>query len=139
MAPVVAAHHNAIYMHRGLFTRIDALHARRETLGLSAEQRRLLERFHFDFVRAGARLDGDKQARYAQVTERLAELTTRFGQNVLADESGFRLVLRDVQEQKAGVSGPAVVAPLDRAAEARRGLEAADRLKERRANDAAKE
>ena len=49
------------------------------------------------------------------------------------------LVLRDAQEQKAAVSGPAVVAPLDRAAEARRGLEAADRLKERRAEDAAKE
>ena len=49
------------------------------------------------------------------------------------------LVLRDAKEQKSGVSGPAVVAPLDRAAEARRGLEAADRLKERRVEDAAKE
>ena len=49
------------------------------------------------------------------------------------------LVLRDAKEQKAGVSGPAVVAPLDRAAEARRGLEAADRLKERRVEDVAKE
>jgi hypothetical protein len=49
------------------------------------------------------------------------------------------LVLRDAKEQNAGVSGPAVVAPLDRAAEARRGLESADRLKERRVEDAAKE
>jgi hypothetical protein len=49
------------------------------------------------------------------------------------------LVLRDLREQAAGVSGPAVVAPIERAAEARRGLEAADRLKERRLEDAAKE
>lgn len=49
------------------------------------------------------------------------------------------LLMRDLQEQKAGVSGPAVVAPLDRAAEARRALEASDRLKERRAGDASRE
>lgn len=98
MAPKLAAHTSAIYMHRGLFERIDALHAQREQLGLSAEQRRLLERFHFDFVRAGARLSGAAQQRYAQVMERLAELTTRFGQNVLADESSYRLVLRSEDE-----------------------------------------
>jgi hypothetical protein len=49
------------------------------------------------------------------------------------------LVLRDVREQSAGVSGPAVVVPIERAAEARRNVEAADRLKERRLEDAAKE
>lgn len=49
------------------------------------------------------------------------------------------LVLRDLREQSAGVSAPAVVAPIERAAGARRGLEAADRLKERRLEDAAKE
>ena len=98
MAPVLAAHSNAIYMHQGLFARIDTLHAQRETLGLSPEQRRLLERFHVDFVRAGARLEGAAQKRYAQVMERLAELTTSFGQNVLADESAYRLVLRDERD-----------------------------------------
>ena len=98
LAPKLAAHSNAIYMHRGLFARIDALHARREELGLTPEQRRLLDRFHFDFVRSGARIAGAAQQRYAQVMERLAELTTRFGQNVLADESAYRLVLRDESE-----------------------------------------
>jgi len=51
MAPLLAAHHSAIYMHRALFGRIDALHERREQLGLTPEQKRVLERFHFDFVR----------------------------------------------------------------------------------------
>jgi peptidyl-dipeptidase Dcp len=54
----------------------------------------VLERYHFDFVRAGARLDAAAQLRYAQIMARLAELTTGFGQNVLADESAFQLVLR---------------------------------------------
>lgn len=120
MAPVLAAHQNAIYMHQGLFARIDALHGRRESLGLSAEQRRLLERFHVDFVRAGARLQGEAAKRYAQVTERLAELTTRFGQNVLADESAYRLVLRD-EAELAGL--PDFVRAAARQAAVERGLE----------------
>jgi len=95
MAPVLAAHSSAFFMHRGLFARIDALHAQREALALSSEQRRVLERYHTDFVRAGAKLDAAAQKRYAQIMSRLAELTTRFGQNVLADESAFQLVLRN--------------------------------------------
>ena len=59
---------------------------------------RLLERTHLDFVRAGARLAPEAQARYAQVMERLAELTTTFAQNVLHDEASFQLVLRDEAE-----------------------------------------
>lgn len=95
MAPLLAAHQSVVYMHKRLFERVDALHERREQLGLTPEQKRVLERFHFDFVRAGAKLGPTEQARYAQIMERLAELTTRFGQNVLADESAFQLVLRD--------------------------------------------
>ena len=94
MAPVLAAHDSAFFMHHALFARIDALHAQRDALALSTEQRRVLERYHADFVRAGAKLDANAQQRYAQIMSRLAELTTRFGQNVLADEAGFQLVLR---------------------------------------------
>jgi peptidyl-dipeptidase Dcp len=104
MAPVLAAHSSAIFMHRALFARIDALHAERDALGLTAEQRRVLERYHADFVRAGAKLAPAVQQRYAQIMGRLAELTTRFGQNVLADESSFQLVLRN-DADAAGLPG----------------------------------
>ena len=119
LAPQLAAHQNAIYMHRGLFERIDALHARRDELGLTPEQRRLLDRFHFDFVRSGARLAGAAQQRYAQVMERLAELTTRFGQNVLADEASYHLVLRG-EAELAGL--PDFVRAAARQAAADRGV-----------------
>src|SRR5213592_789784 len=75
-----------------------ALHAERAALGLTPEQLRLLERVHLDFVRAGAKLAPTAQARYAQIMERLAELTTRFAQNVLADEASYQLVLRTPDE-----------------------------------------
>jgi peptidyl-dipeptidase Dcp len=119
MAVPLAAHGSAIYMNAPLFKRVDALHAQRETLGLSAEQRRLVERIHLDFVRAGAQLGTDAQKRYAEVVQRLAELHTRFGQNVLADEASFRLVLRD-EHDLAGL--PGFVRAAARQAAAERGL-----------------
>ena len=62
MAPRLAAHDSTKYMHAALFARIDALHEQRDGLDLSAEQRRVLERFHTDFVRAGAWVPRRKSA-----------------------------------------------------------------------------
>ena len=119
LAAPLAAHGNAVYMHAALFRRVDALHAERQSLGLSSEQLRLLERVHLDFVRAGARLQGEAQARYAQVVERLAELHTAFAQNVLADESGYQLLLRG-EDELAGL--PDFVRAASRQAALERGL-----------------
>lgn len=94
LAAPLAAHGSAVYMHPGLFARVNAVYERRAALGLTPEQLRLLERVHLDFVRAGARLAPEAQARYASIMARLAELNTRFAQNVLAAESGYQLVLR---------------------------------------------
>ncbi|HRH89343.1 MAG TPA: M3 family metallopeptidase [Rubrivivax sp.] len=104
LAAPLAAHYSAVFMHAALFARVDALHARRDALGLTPEQLRLLERTHLDFVRAGARLAPDAQARYAQLMERLAELTTQFGQNVLHDEAAYQLVLQG-EADLAGLPG----------------------------------
>jgi hypothetical protein len=48
-------------------------------------------------------------------------------------------VTRDVQEQKAGVSGPAMVKPIERAEQARRTIEGADTLREKQVGDAGRE
>ena len=93
LAAPLAAHGSAVYMHQGLFARIDALFVQRDTLGLNPEQSRLLERVHLDFLRAGARLAPEARARYAAVMTRLAELNTRFAQNVLAAENDYQLRL----------------------------------------------
>jgi peptidyl-dipeptidase Dcp len=119
MAPLVAAHESRIFMHAGVFARLDALHERRASLGLDPESLRLLERTHLEFVRAGARFSAPQQARYAKVMEELAELTTRFAQNVLADEAGFTLPLRGAADL-AGL--PAWLATAAQAAAQQRGL-----------------
>ena len=119
MAGPVAAHTNAVYMHAALFARIEAVRDRAALFGLSAEQQRLLDQVHRDFVRAGARLAPAAQGRYAALMERLAALTTQFGQNVLADESTYRLSLAD----PAACAGlPSFLLDAARQAGAERGL-----------------
>jgi len=92
-APKLAQHQMQIALNEGLFERIAELHARRETLGLDADQLRLLERYHLRLVRSGALLRPEQKARMAAIAERLAILHTLFGQNVLHDERDWQLVL----------------------------------------------
>jgi len=123
MAAPLAAHEHALHMHAGLFARIDAVHAARDTLDLTDEQRRLVERIHLEFVRAGARLGAAQRERYGEVMQRLAELTTRFAQNVLADENAYQLVLRG-EAELAGL--PGFVRAAARQAALERGVAGAD-------------
>ena len=120
MAGPLAAHFSAAYMDAALFSRLDTLHQRRDTLGLDAESLRLLERVHLDFVRAGARFEPDQKARYAQVMQELAQLTTRFAQNVLHDETSYQLSL----EGEADLAGlPDFVRAAARQAASDRGMD----------------
>ena len=92
-APKLAQHQTKILLDEGLFARIADLHARRDTLGLAADQLRLLERHHLRLVRSGALLGPEQKARMAAIAERLAVLHTLFGQNVLHDERDWQLAL----------------------------------------------
>ena len=98
LAPQVASHWHRFHTNTELFRRIDTLMRQSDTLGLSAEQKRVLERYHTAFRRAGAALDAGAKKRLAQIVERLAELGTAFSQNVLADEQSFALSLHEEAE-----------------------------------------
>jgi peptidyl-dipeptidase Dcp len=92
-APRLALHHTRVALDPSLFARIANLHARRASLGLAAEESRLLERCHFRRVRAGVRLGPEQKERMTAINTRLARLHTLFGQNVLHDENEWQLVL----------------------------------------------
>ena len=95
VSPLLARHNSALYLNRALYARIEDLYRRRESLGLSPEQARVLDRYRTRFVRAGAALEKPAQDRLAAINERLASLGTAFGQNVLADEKAYALVLEE--------------------------------------------
>ena len=98
ISPRIARHWNTINTNEALFRRIDALMRQADTLGLNAEQKRVIERYHTSFRRAGAGLGGAAKMRVAEIIERLAALGTAFSQNVLADEQAFMLRLENEAE-----------------------------------------
>ena len=114
MAPVVTRHWNDIFLNAKLFARIDRLHRERDRLGLDAEQRRVLERYHLDFVRAGAQLTNAQRARYAEISERLAVLATGFAQNVLGDENEVVFALTEAEVDGLPSDAKAAAAELAR-------------------------
>ena len=95
VAPQLARHWNAINTNAVLFKRIDTLMRDADKLDLTAEQKRVIERYHTGFRRAGAALDAPAKKRLAEIIERLAALGTSFSQNVLADEQSFTLRLTE--------------------------------------------
>ncbi|TFV67985.1 M3 family peptidase [Blastococcus sp. CT_GayMR20] len=88
IAPVEAAHDDAIRLDPALFAKIDAVHTARHEAGLDDESVRLAERYHLDFVLAGARLDEAGRERLTELNQELSTLSTAFGQNLqLATEA----------------------------------------------------
>lgn len=120
LAKPLAAHQSAVYMHGGVFKRIQAVHEKRRSTDLTPEQLRLVERVHLDFVRSGALMDAKAQARYAQVMEQQAECNTAFAQNVLHDETQWTLALEG-EADHAGL--PEFVRAAARAAADERGMQ----------------
>ncbi len=102
ISPKMSRHYSKIGMNAALFARIDTLWETRETLGLTLEQTRVLERHWKGFVKSGAKLEKAEQEKLAGINEKLAGLGTQFGQNVLADEKGWALILDD-GEDLAGI------------------------------------
>jgi peptidyl-dipeptidase Dcp len=98
IAPQLARHWNRINTNEELFRRIDALMRGADGLDFDAEQKRVLERYHVTFRRAGAALGTASRARLIEIMERLATLGTAFSQHVLADEQAFALQLTDEAE-----------------------------------------
>ncbi|WP_411831881.1 M3 family metallopeptidase [Pseudoxanthomonas mexicana] len=97
-APKFAAHGDAINLNGKLFARIQALYDQRDKLGLDAEGVRLIERYHTQFVRAGAKLSDADKARLKEMNGELARLGSQFSQNVLDEVNASALVIDDAKE-----------------------------------------
>lgn len=94
-SPKLAQWGSEVMMNRALFERVETLYQKRDTLGLNAEELRVLELSRRAFVRAGAQLEGADYDRLKEVKERLAVLGTEFTQNLLADERDWYMELSE--------------------------------------------
>ena len=102
-APKLAAHRDAIALNPQLFARIQQLYDTRDKLALDAEGVRLIERYHTDFVRAGANLSDADKTHLKEINGELAKLGTKFSQNVLAEVNDSAVVV-DTKEELAGLT-----------------------------------
>ena len=98
VTPLLSKHGDDIALNEALFARIKAVYDQREALGLTGEQRRLVEKHYNDFVRGGANVVEGQRARFRKVNEEIASLTLRFAQNVLKATNSYKKVLRDGTE-----------------------------------------
>ncbi|MYN27196.1 dipeptidyl carboxypeptidase II [Duganella sp. CY42W] len=107
MSPKLAAHADAIYLNAKLYARVKSLYDKRTALKLDAESEHLLERYHTDFVRAGANLSAADKEKLKAINGTIAKLQTTFTQNVLKETNASGLLV-DTREELAGMSQAAI-------------------------------
>ena len=113
--PVLSAHSDDISLNPALFTRVKVVYEKQASMNLNKEQKKLLEETYKGFVRGGANLDADKQARLRELNEKISVLELTFGQNVLKETNAFKLVV-DNKEDLAGLPESLIAAAAETAA-----------------------
>jgi peptidyl-dipeptidase Dcp len=97
-SPKLAAHSDAIFLNDKLFQRVRQIYDHRAQLGLSPEQTYLVERYHLDFVRAGANLSETDKTRLRALNQEESKLTNDFQNRLLAATKAAALVFDDRAE-----------------------------------------
>lgn len=100
-APLISAHRDAIQMNAELFAKVKAVYMKRESLRLNPPQMRLLENTFKSFERSGANLPPEGQERLKEINMQLSQASIRFGDNLLAENARFEMVLNE--DQVAGL------------------------------------
>ncbi|WP_195546515.1 M3 family metallopeptidase [Bacteroides intestinalis] len=102
IAPTLSEHSDNISLNQELFKKVNAVYQQKESLKLTTEQERLLEETYKDFVRSGANLSPEKQARLREINKQLSTLGLTFSDNILNENNAFKLYI-DKEEDLAGL------------------------------------
>ena len=97
MAPIMSAFFSKISQNQALFNRVKAVYENLESSTLRADQQRLVKLTYNGFARNGATLSEKDKKRYTEINQRLAELHTQFGNNVLVDEENYVVFVSEFQ------------------------------------------
>ncbi|MEU4015491.1 M3 family metallopeptidase [Microbacterium sp. NPDC028030] len=122
LAPLMAAHQDAITLDGALYWRVQQVWEQRDALDLDAEQRYLVERHHREMTHAGAGLGDDAKAKLTALNQRLSTLTNTFERNLLNDTNDLAVVFDSAHELdglSAGELSAATRAAADRGLDGR--------------------
>jgi peptidyl-dipeptidase Dcp len=102
IAPIASKHRDDINLNDTLFQRVKSVYDNRDKFKLTDEEKKLLEDTYKDFVRSGAALSPEDKEKLRKINEELSKLQVQFGQNLLAETNGFKLIL-DKKEDLSGL------------------------------------
>ncbi len=103
ISPMLSREYDAINFNDALFSRVQAVYARKDQLELGEQEARLLELTHRGFIRSGAALSQKVKDQITEMNAEISSITTQFGLNLLAATKGFKLEISD-EAQTAGLS-----------------------------------
>jgi peptidyl-dipeptidase Dcp len=102
ISPLLTTYDSEVKQNKKLFDRIKILNSQRESLSLTQEQLRLLEKTYLGFVRSGANLSESAKKRFQEISVQLSQMQLTFGEHVLAETNSYELYL-EAKEQIAGL------------------------------------
>ena len=100
VAPLLSKFQNDIRLNEDLFKRIQFVYKNEDRKILNTEQITLLEKEYKGFVRNGALLDNKAKIKLRNIDMQLAELSLKFGENVLADTQNYQLHIKNKKKLK---------------------------------------
>ena len=114
LIPLLTAHDNDIMMNPVLFEKIKYIYIHGAEMGIGGQEKRVLVKYYNDFIRNGAGLNEEDQAKLRQINERLSILSLQFGNNLLKENSNFKLVI-DNESDLAGLPQSSIDAAAEQA------------------------
>lgn len=102
LAPVLSEHEDNISLNQALFKRVNEVYLQKDSLHLTSEQERLLDKTYRRFVRSGANLGAEQQTRLREINKELSTLGIAFSNNILNENNTFQLFI-DKEEELAGL------------------------------------
>ena len=115
VSPMLSAHSDDIMLNEALFERIKTVYDNRANENLDRAQERLLEQYYNNFVRAGALLSAEDKETLRTINSELSTLSLQFGNNSLAENNAFELLIEN-EADLAGLPAGVVAAAKEEAA-----------------------
>jgi oligopeptidase A len=96
--PLLSAYSTEMGQNQDLYKAYKKLAASEEFKTLNTEQKTSIEHALRDFRLAGIALEGEKKSRYGELKQRMSELTSKFGENVMDATQAWTKVITDKTE-----------------------------------------
>jgi peptidyl-dipeptidase Dcp len=88
---------NRVNLNEALFQRIKAVYDRRDEMGLTAVQKRLVEKYYRQFAQQGAALPEDKKKELIRINDELSKLFIQYNKNLLGATNAYYVVATEAE------------------------------------------